>query len=59
MSREDVEMVRRVYDAWGRGDWDAVFLPNGHLWSFRDGRILSMKSFPDPEDALQAAGSGE
>ena len=124
-------MVRRVYDAWNRGDWDAVFrdahpdaelttqrgpdagtkrqrdevqkfvddyssafdnfavepeeffpigdqvvvfvtrrarpkggdvdmvVRNGHLWRFRDGRILSMTSFPDPEAALQAAGSGD
>ena len=23
---------------------------NGHLFTFRDGRILSMRSFPDPEE---------
>src|SRR5438067_2159075 len=123
MSQENVEIVRRVYDALNHGDWDAVFrdmhpdfemttqrgpdagtrrqrgavqsfgedyfaafenhvfeaeefrengnqvvalvkrrarpkggsvdlvVRNGHLWTVRDGMILSMKSFPDPEKA--------
>jgi ketosteroid isomerase-like protein len=125
---ENEEIVRRVYDALNRGDWEAVFrdvhpefelttqrgpnagvrrgreatqgfgedyieafddvsieperfyedgdqvlavvkrrgkpkggsvdivVRNGHLFTIRDGKILSMKSFPDPEDALAAAG---
>ena len=128
MSQENVEIVRRAYDALNHGDWDAVFrdthpdfqmttqrgpeagthrrreavqgfgedyiaafdkmvfepeeflengdqvvvlvsrrarpkggsadivVRNGHLWTVRDGTILSMKSFPDPEKALEAAG---
>lgn len=32
---------------------------NGHLWTIRDGQILSMVSFPDPEKALEAAGLSE
>ena len=128
MSQENVEIVRRIYDAFSHGDWDAVFrdthpdfemttqrgphagthrrreevqgfgedyiaafdnfvvepeelfengdqvvvlvtrrarpkggsvdlvVRNGHLWTLRDGTILSMKSFPDPEKALEAAG---
>jgi ketosteroid isomerase-like protein len=131
MSQENVEIVRRVYDALNRGAWDAAFrethadfemttqrgldagtlqrreavqrfgedyvamfdslvlepeeflangdqvvvvvtrrarprggsvdivVRNGHLWTVRDGAILSMKSFPDPEDALTAAGLRE
>jgi ketosteroid isomerase-like protein len=131
MSHENVEIVRRVYDALNRGDWDAVFrdmhpdvevtlqrgpgagahrgrevvqgflqdyietfesmvfepeellehgdevvvlltrrarpkggsgemvVRNGHIWTVRDGSILSMKSFPDPDHALEAAGLEE
>jgi ketosteroid isomerase-like protein len=124
MSQENVEIVRRLYDALNRGDWDAVFrdthpdfevttqrpaatqrrregvqrfledyiaafdsmvlepeefiengdqvlvlltrrarpkggsadlvVRNGHLWTLRHATILSMKSFPDPKDALEA-----
>src|SRR5438477_11333793 len=128
MSRENVEIVRRLYDALNSGDWDAVFrdtdldfemmlqrapdtgthrqraavqtfgedyfsafdsmvfepedfiengdqvlvvltrrarpkggsadlvVRNGHLWTLRDGTILSMKSYPDPKEALEAVG---
>ena len=131
MSEENVEIVRRAYDALNQGDWDAFFLDahpefeittqrgpgagthrrrgavqeygedylaafdsmvfepeecrengdqvvvlvtrrarpkgggseivvrNGHIWTLRDGRILSMRSFPDPEKALEAAGLRE
>jgi ketosteroid isomerase-like protein len=131
MSQENVEVVRPIYDALNRRDWDAVFrdthadfemttqrgpeagtkrrreavqgfledylatfegmvlepekiietgdqvvalvrlrarpkgggvdivVRNGHLWTVRDGTILSMKTFPDPEEALEAAGLRE
>ena len=131
MSQENVEIVRRVYDALNEGDWDAVFrdvhkdfeittqrgpgagthlrrravqeygedylatfdrmtfepeefretddqvvvlvtrrararrsgsemvVRNGHLWTVRDGSILSMRSFPDPGRALEALGLRE
>jgi ketosteroid isomerase-like protein len=32
---------------------------NGHLWTCRDGTILSMTSFPDPKKALEAVGLPE
>jgi ketosteroid isomerase-like protein len=132
MSQENVEIVRRVYDAFNRGDWDAVFRdlhPDmdltppargldagifrgreenqgywedffrpyeavttepveffesgdqlvvfvetrlrpkdssaeiearvGHLWTIRDGTAMSLRLFPEPEKALEAAGLSE
>jgi ketosteroid isomerase-like protein len=32
---------------------------NGHLWTFRDDKALSMRIFPEPEKALEAAGLSE
>jgi ketosteroid isomerase-like protein len=32
---------------------------NGHLWTIRDGKRLSMRMFPKPEEALEAAGLRE
>ena len=29
---------------------------NGHIWTIRDGRIVSMRSFPDPQKAFEAVG---
>jgi ketosteroid isomerase-like protein len=131
MSQENVEVVRRVYDAFSRRDWDAVFrdmdpefeittkrgpnagthrrregaqefaedylaafddataeperfleagdrvlalvtrrskprgaetemvVRNGHVWTLSGGRILSMESFPNPDEALDAVGLSE
>jgi ketosteroid isomerase-like protein len=129
MSREKVKIVRSIYDAANRGDWDAAFrdqhpepelvLPppagtyrgreaiqgywedfltafdeavaepekvvergdqvvvvvktrarpkgssaeieirTGHLWTFRDGKYASMRLFPEPEKAFEAAGLSE
>src|SRR4051812_24803168 len=131
MSQENVVIVRRVYDALNRIDWDAAFrdmnpdveivfqratdagtlqrrggvqrfledylaafdsmvfepeellengeqivalvtrrarpkgssgemvVRNGHIWTIRDGKVLSMRSFPDPEKALEAVGLRE
>ena len=131
MSRENVEIVRPIYDALKRRDWDIVFrdmhpdfemttqrgldagthrrreavqrliedaitafdnldfepeeflengdqvvvlvttrarpkggsvdivVRNGHLWTVRDGTIMSLKTFPAPEKALEAAGLSE
>ena len=128
MSQENVELVRRVYEAFNRRDWEAAFaethpdfamttqrgidagtrrsrqeiqsflqdyagafegsaaepdefvengdrlvaivtrrsrpkggdvdivVRNGHLWTIRDGKIASMKSFPDPQAAIDALG---
>ena len=32
---------------------------NGHLWTFRDGKVVSMQMLPEPEKALEAAGLRE
>jgi uncharacterized protein len=128
MSQENIEIVRSVYEAFNRRDWDAAFRdqhpdtelttppgPNagtyrgreeiqgfweemltpfdtwtaepeecfehgdqvvavvkgrarpkgssaelenrtGHLWTLRDGAVVSMRMFPQPEKALEAAG---
>jgi ketosteroid isomerase-like protein len=32
---------------------------NGHLWAIRDDKFLSLRFFPNPEDALEAAGLRE
>ena len=130
MSQENVEIVRRVYEAVNRGDWEAALrdadpdfqltfqrgplagtherdaaqgvtedyietfddfviepedlldagdcvvalvtrrakpkggsvdmvVRNGHLWTLRAGKLLSMRSFPDANEALEAAGLSE
>jgi ketosteroid isomerase-like protein len=32
---------------------------NGHLWTIRDGKAASMRLFPEPQKALEAAGLAE
>jgi ketosteroid isomerase-like protein len=131
MSQQNVEIVRQVYDALNRNDWDAAFRDahpdiefifkrgplagthrgretpqavlsefraafdgwtieasevlesgnqvvaivknrvrpkgtdaeietrNGHLWTIRDGTIISLEGFPNADDALEAAGLRE
>jgi ketosteroid isomerase-like protein len=49
-------VTRRVRPTGGGVD---IVVRNGHLWTIRDGTILSMKSFPDPEKALEAVGLRE
>ena len=46
-------VTRRVRPTGGSVD---IVVRNGHLWTVREGTILSMKSFPDPEKALEAVG---
>jgi ketosteroid isomerase-like protein len=62
MSEENVEIIRRVYDALNRNDWDAAFRdahPKGHLLTIREGTILSLTGYPNPDEALEAAGLSE
>ena len=39
-----------------RGSSAEIEIRNGHLWTFRDGKVASMQVFPQPEKALEAAG---
>jgi uncharacterized protein len=32
---------------------------NGHIWTLRDGVVISLRGFPNPEEALEAAGLRE
>jgi ketosteroid isomerase-like protein len=132
MSQENVEIIRRIYDAGNRGDWEAAFrdapedlevtfkagpksgthrgreevqaaledmfsgfelwitepleffesgdqvvavvnhrlrpkggtsgefeFRNGHIWTIRDGMVVSLVGFPTPEETLEAAGLSE
>ena len=36
-----------------------IVVRNGHLWTVRDGTIFSLKTFPAPAKALEAAGLRE
>jgi ketosteroid isomerase-like protein len=39
---------------------DAEFeLRNGHIWTIREGVAVSLRGFPNPEEALEAAGLRE
>ncbi len=49
-------VMRRARPKGGSVD---LVVRNGHLWTLRDGKILSMKSFPDPEKAVEALGLSE
>jgi ketosteroid isomerase-like protein len=39
---------------------DAEFeIRNGQIWTIRQGKVVSMRIFPEPEKALEAAGLRE
>jgi ketosteroid isomerase-like protein len=42
-----------------KGSSAEIELLNWHLWTFRDGKALSMRIFPEPEKALEAVGLRE
>ena len=46
-------VIRRAKPKGGSVD---MVVRNGHLWTLRGGKLLSMRSFPDPDEALEAAG---
>ena len=47
------------FRAWPKGSSHAIEIRNGHLWSIRDGEVVSMRMFPNPDEALAAAGQRE
>ena len=63
MSRENVEIVRRLFDASARNDSDAVlalYHPDvewdAARWTIEAGLVTRVVWFPTREDALEAAG---
>jgi ketosteroid isomerase-like protein len=57
--RDDVVVALITVRARPKGASDDLVMHNGHLWTFRDGAIRSMQGFPDPAEALGAAGLAE
>jgi ketosteroid isomerase-like protein len=52
-----VVVVKARMRPWGSSA--EIELRNGHLWTIRDGMVVSMRWFPKPEEALEAAGLRE
>ena len=50
MSPEDLETVRRAYDAFAAGDLEIC-----QVVAVRDGKLIRMHDFSTCEDALEAA----
>ena len=42
-----------------KGTSAEIEVRNGHLWTLREGVVVSMHSFPEPERALKAGGLSE
>ena len=59
LAKGDQVLVLLTRRARPKGGSEDLVVRNGHLWTLRDGTILSMKSFPDPEKALEAVGLSE
>ena len=51
MSQENVETVREAWDAWLRGDMDALFASY-----FDRGKMTRVDAFDDRAEALRTAG---
>ena len=56
---EDQVAVTVKVTAQPKGSSAAIEVRNGHLWTFHDGSILSLTTFPKPGEALEAAGLEE
>jgi hypothetical protein len=65
MSQENTEIVRRVIDVMDAKGFEAalpVFLDAAHSdveSRFREGKIVHVKSYGDPSEALEAVGLSE
>ncbi len=55
----DQVVVRVVIRVRPQGSDAEIVSQQGHLWTIRDGKILSMNAFPQPADAFEAAGLEE
>ena len=58
---EHGDQVAAVVKARARPKGSSAEIENrtGHLWTIRDGAVVSMRFFPQPEKALEAAGLRE
>ena len=52
-SRDKVAVILKIR-AYPKGSRAAIEIRNGHLWSIHDGKVASMRMFPDPQKALEA-----
>jgi ketosteroid isomerase-like protein len=57
-SGDQIAVVLKVR-ARPKGSSAEIEIRNGHLWAFRDGMAQSLRIFPEPEKALEAAGLSE
>jgi ketosteroid isomerase-like protein len=39
-----------------KGSSAEIEMPTGQVWTLRDGKVRSMRMFPAPEEAFEAAG---
>jgi ketosteroid isomerase-like protein len=52
----DVVFVRCVLETRGRGSGIELEMPIGWLWEFRDGLVIKLRTYSDPDEARRAAG---
>jgi ketosteroid isomerase-like protein len=59
VAETNVELARRAFEGVLRGDLDVVkdLLAAANLSTFRGGKVVEIVHYPDPEDALAAAGT--
>jgi ketosteroid isomerase-like protein len=58
MSQQDVETVRRAYEAYARGDFAEAgsAYSEDNVCTLREGKIVETVVYRDPQDAFDAAG---
>jgi ketosteroid isomerase-like protein len=59
LEKDDQVLVLLTRRARPKGSGVDLVVRNGHLWTVRDGTLLSVASFPDPEEGLKAMGLRE
>jgi ketosteroid isomerase-like protein len=54
----DKVLWHTIFCVRGRDSGAEVQIPEQHLWTVRDGKVLSIQWFHDPDEAVEAAGLG-